>query len=102
MSVRRGGLYRNPPVGREFLVLSIDALNAAGTAIVAEVSDATWTGPRSMLTVPMAETDPHPGRLVLAWRVNWVRAERLGEHIGDVHPDTLHRVIAAVTAAIEP
>lgn len=98
----RRGQVRLTASGRAMAVLSIDALNAAGLAIVAEVADDTWTGPRSMLAVRLGEHDTPAGRIVLCWRVNWVAPSRLGEQIGVIGDDTLRRVVAAINAAIEP
>jgi hypothetical protein len=97
--VRRGGVHRVQPVAREFLVISIDTLNDSGTAIVVEVGDArAWSDYRNLLVVPFGGSD----RCALAWRVNYMRADRLGRPIDTVDADTLARVVAALTAAVEP
>lgn len=90
------------PVKRAFMVISVDALNRAGTVVVVEIDDSDYSGVRRMLAVPLGDTDPLAGRHVLAWRLNWLRADRLGEYIGQAHPDTVERVVAAAKAAIEP
>lgn len=100
--VHRGGIYRQPATGRRFLVVSVDALNAAGTAIVVEVAPESATGARGMLTVAIGEDQHAAGGWAFAWRINYVRVDRLGDFDRDVPPDTLARVITAITAAIEP
>ncbi|MEV0902872.1 hypothetical protein [Actinoplanes sp. NPDC049802] len=101
MSLRRGLVYRVPPVDREFLVISIDTLNEQGTAIVVEVTDdKAWSDSRNLLAVPFGPDDLPAGRSALAWRVNHLSAARLTDQVGGVGGGTLNRVIHATKAAI--
>lgn len=102
MTPRRGEIHAASVPGRAFLVISIEHLNTAGTCIVVEVGHDEFGGVRTMLAVPLADHDPLSGQFVLCWRLNWMRAERLGELIGEVRADTLDRVLSTVKAAIEP
>lgn len=101
----RGGIYTYSGIRRsEFLVLSVDALNMAGTVIVVELADEAPADARGLLAVQLTDADPQPGRWVLGWRINYARADRFdvsGGH-GVVSNDTLARVLRAVRSAIEP
>jgi mRNA-degrading endonuclease toxin of MazEF toxin-antitoxin module len=101
-NVHRGGIYRAAPFDRLFLVVSINNLNDAGTAIVVEVVDEPLTGLRSMLAIPLGDNEPVTGAWALSWRINFMNSGRLSNHVGDVQPDTLARVVSAINAAIEP
>jgi|GEM_PF-7124661 len=99
-SVKRGEVISHAVRERQFVVISCNALNNVGAVVVAEIAGVIPAGARGMLAVPLADTDPVPGA-VLAWRVNYLSAERLGESLGELSPDTLERVDAAVRAALE-
>lgn len=103
----RGGVY--PYLGglrrSRHLVVSIDALNRSGTAVVVEVVDEPPPEDlRSLLAVQLGPTDPSPGAWVLCWRVNFVNAERLdvGAGSAQVSAQTMDRVVRGVRAVIEP
>jgi hypothetical protein len=102
----RGGIYPYTGALRrsDFLVVSIDALNSAGTVIVLEVADDVLGDVRGLLATQLGEDDPLPGRWVLGWRVNYARADRFdvaGGH-GVVSAETMAKVLGSVRAAIEP
>ena len=103
----RGGIY--PYQGglrrTDFLVVSIDSLNNAGTVIVVEVADqAPPEDVRGLIAVQLTDDDPLPGRWVLCWRINYATAARFdvaGTH-GTVTGQTMTKVLAAMRSAIEP
>jgi hypothetical protein len=101
----RGGVYTYHGIRRsEFLVISVDMLNAAGTVIVLELSDRAPEDVRGLLAVQLGDAEPLPGRWVLCWRVNYASAERFdvaGCH-GVASTDTMARVLSALRSAIEP
>lgn len=102
----RGGIYRYQGIRRGyFLVVSIDALNRAGTTIVLEVTDqAPDIDLRALLAVQLTDADPTPGSWVLCWRVNYLAASRLElDHtLGQVSAETMERVVRALHAVTEP
>ena len=102
----RGGIYPYTGTLRrtDFLVVSIDALNSAGTVIVLEVAEDVLGDVRGLLATQLGDRDPLPGRWVLGWRVNYARADRfdVGARHGVVSPDTMAKVLSTVRAAIEP
>jgi hypothetical protein len=101
--IARGDMvaYKTAMGVRHLVVLSIDSLTAAGTAIVVEADDRDpISGLQSLLTVPLM-----PGWHAKAWRMNYMSAERLttgGEVIATISAEQLARIVAAVNAAIEP
>jgi hypothetical protein len=102
----RGGIY--PYQGNirrsDFLVISIDALNAAGTVLVAEVSETAPEDLRGLLAVQLGDGDACAGSWVLCWRLNYATASRFdvaGGH-GRVSDGTLAAVVAGIRAVIEP
>jgi hypothetical protein len=101
----RGGVYTYNGIRRsEFLVISIDVLNAAGTVIVLEVTDRAPDDARGLLAVQFGEADPLTARWVACWRVNYAAAERFdvaGCH-GVASVETMTRVVGALRSAIEP
>lgn len=103
----RGGVYTYQGALRrsEFLVVSIDSLNGAGTVIVAEVTDQEPPEDvRGLLAVQLTDQDPLPGRWVLCWRINYAAAARFdvaGSH-GTATAQTMTNVLGAVRSAIEP
>jgi mRNA-degrading endonuclease toxin of MazEF toxin-antitoxin module len=102
----RGGIYPYHGIRRGlFLVVSLDALNRAGTAIVVELADeAPTTDMRALLAVQLTDADAMPGSWVLCWHVNYLRVDRLAiaESPGQVSPETMDRVVGAIRAIIEP
>ena len=104
--VRRGVYSYQGAIRRsEFLVVSIDSLNTAGTVIVLEVSpEEPPEDLRGLLAVQLTDADPLPGHWVLCWRINYAAAARFdvaGTH-GTVTEQTMTKVLAAVRSAIEP
>ncbi len=102
----RGGVYTYSGLRRsEFLVVSIDALNQAGTVIVAEIADHAPEDVRGLLAVELGNDDPLPGRWVLCWRLNYANAARFdtagGGH-GTATERTMTAVDDAIRSAIEP
>lgn len=102
----RGGIYPYQGIRRgQFLVVSVDALNRAGTSVVVEVSDGTPSSDlRGLLAVQLTDADPLPGRWVLCWHLNYLSAGRLEADAspGQVSPQTLERVVSAIRAVVEP
>lgn len=102
----RGGIYPYQGIRRgHFLVLSLNALNRAGTTVVVEVtSDEPASDLRSLLAVRLSDDDPMPGSWALCWHLNYLRADRLEVEAsaGQVTAATLDRVVGAVHAVIEP
>lgn len=98
--MKRGEVISHAVRDRRFVVVSCNALNNVGTVIAAEIADSVPAGTQGMLAVLLTDADPVPGA-VLAWRVNYVSAQRLGESLGELSPDTLERVDMAVRAALE-
>ena len=97
----RGGIYPYRGALRQtnFLVVSIDALNQAGTVIVTEVTDDAPSDVRGLLAVQLPDGEPLAGSWVLGWRINYATAARFdvdGCH-GIVGPDTMRAVLAAIT-----
>ena len=101
MTVMRGGVYRHTKFGRHFLVVSTAALNTNGAAIVVEVDDEAPSDVRGMFVVRFGADDPLPGAVVLCWRLNWMAAERLGDHRGDVDEATMEAVEMAVRSTMD-
>jgi mRNA-degrading endonuclease toxin of MazEF toxin-antitoxin module len=101
----RGGVYPYHGIRRgHFLVVSLDALNRAGTAIVAEISgDVPTTDTRALLAIRLADADPLPGSWVLCWHLNYLRTDRLNsaKSPGQVSPETMERVVGAIRAIVE-
>lgn len=101
----RGGVYTYHGIRRsEFVVLSINALNAAGTVVVAEITPEAPEDLRGLLAVQLTDADPLPGQWVLCWRINYASAGRFdlaGCH-GKVSAGTMAKVVSAVRSAIEP
>jgi len=101
----RGGVYTYLGIRRsEFIVVSVDALNAAGTVIVLEVTDRVPEDVRGLLAVELTAADPLPGRWVLCWRINYAAAERFdvaGCH-GIATEETMTKILSSVRSAIEP
>jgi len=102
----RGGVYPYAGIRRhDFLVISVDSLNAGGTVQVAEISEQTPpVDLRALLAVQLGADDPLSGSWVLCWRLNYASAGRFdvaGGH-GRVSAQTLDKVINAIRAAIEP
>lgn len=101
----RGGVYTYHGIRRsEFLVISVDALNAAGTVIVLEITDRAPDDARGLLAVQLGSADPLPEQWVLCWRVNYASAGRFdvaGCH-GIASAETMTRVLGSLRAAIEP
>lgn len=103
----RGGIYPYQGALRrtDFVVVSIDSLNTAGTVIVLEVTDQPPPEDvRGLIAVQLTADDPLPGRWVLCWRINYASARRfdIAAGYGILTTATLTRVIAAVRSAIEP
>jgi mRNA-degrading endonuclease toxin of MazEF toxin-antitoxin module len=98
--VRRGDIYTHATFPRQFVVVSTDRLTHAGTAIVAEIHPDVPTGTRGMLAVPLTEQDPLRGA-VLAWRVNYLAADRLGEHLGRLSAETIEVMDMALRTAMD-
>ncbi|MEV6350256.1 type II toxin-antitoxin system PemK/MazF family toxin [Actinoplanes sp. NPDC051851] len=101
----RGGVYTYQGIRRsEFLVISVNSLNAAGTVIVLEITEDPPGDVRGLLAVQLGNSDPLPGRWVLCWRVNYAAATRFdvaGCH-GVASSETMTRVLGALRSAIEP
>lgn len=105
MSLRRGDIHAYRVAGRtrHLLVVSVDALTAAGTAIVVEVVDRIdISGLQELLTVPLAA--PFDGWYAKAWHLNFMSSDRLasGQRVGAVDAATLAQITAAIKAAVEP
>jgi mRNA-degrading endonuclease toxin of MazEF toxin-antitoxin module len=98
--VRRGEVYAHAAFPRQFVVVSTDRLTETGTAIVAEIHPEVPAGTRGMLAVTLGDNDPIPGA-VLAWRVNWLIADRLGEHLGRLSETTMEVVDMALRTALD-
>ncbi|MGH3545951.1 MAG: type II toxin-antitoxin system PemK/MazF family toxin [Mycobacteriales bacterium] len=98
--MRRGEVVSHPVRDRRFVIVSCNALNNVGTVVVAEVSDTVPEGTRGMLAVPLTESDPVSGA-VLAWRINYLAVQRLGDSLGQLSSQTLERVDVAIRAALE-
>lgn len=101
----RGGVYPYLGIRRsEFIVISVDSLNEAGTVIVLEVKDEAPNDVRGLLAVQLGEADPLPGQWVLCWRINYAAAERFdmaGCH-GVATGETMTKILASIRSAIEP
>ncbi|GIG71025.1 type II toxin-antitoxin system PemK/MazF family toxin [Phytomonospora endophytica] len=100
MTVKRGGVYRHAAFDRRFVVVSTDPLNEHGTVIVAEIDAEPPAGIRGMLAVRLGEDDPVPGA-ILAWRVNWLAAERLGAYDGQVCRASMEALDMALRTAMD-
>jgi mRNA-degrading endonuclease toxin of MazEF toxin-antitoxin module len=98
--VKRGDVYAHATLTRQFVIVSTDRLTEAGTAIVAEVHPEVPAGMRGMLAVTLGPDDPLPGA-VLAWRVNYVAASRLGKHLGRLSESTMEVVSMALRTAMD-
>lgn len=101
----RGGVYPYVGIRRsDFLVISLDSLNSAGTVVVVEVAGDAPEDVRALLAVQLGPDDPLPGRWVLCWRINYAAASRfdLPGGYGQVSAATLAAVVAGVRATIEP
>jgi mRNA-degrading endonuclease toxin of MazEF toxin-antitoxin module len=98
--VRRGDVYAHATFDRHFVIVSTDRLTEIGTAMVAEIFPKSPAGTRGLLAVTLGEDDPVPGA-VLAWRVNYVAADRLGEHLGRLSGATMEVVDMALRTAMD-
>jgi mRNA-degrading endonuclease toxin of MazEF toxin-antitoxin module len=98
--VKRGDVYAHATFPRRFAVISCDELTDLGTAVVVEIVPAVPIGMRGMLAVALRDDDPISGA-VLAWRVNYVVADRLGEHLGQLSPATMEIVEMALRASMD-
>lgn len=103
---RRGGIYAYAGARPlRVLVVSIDPLNAGGTAVVCEVAEEPPVADvRALLAVQLNGGDPYTGRWVLAWRLNFMGASRLDLSGGHqiVSSETMIRVVGAIGAVISP
>jgi mRNA-degrading endonuclease toxin of MazEF toxin-antitoxin module len=98
--VKRGEVYRHTTLPRLFVVVSCDELTELGTAIVAEIAPEVPAGMRGMLAVTLRDDDPVAGA-VLAWRVNYMTAARLGEYVGMLTDPTMEVVGMSVRTAMD-
>lgn len=98
--MRRGDVFNHAQFDRQFVIVSTDRLTEAGTAIVVEISPEVPAGTRGMLAVALADTEPAHGA-VLAWRVNYVKAERLGKHLGSLSAESMDMVDMALRTAMD-
>ncbi|MGH3740485.1 MAG: type II toxin-antitoxin system PemK/MazF family toxin [Micromonosporaceae bacterium] len=100
----RGGVYSYLGVRRgEFVVVSLDALNRAGTVIVCEISEQAPDDVRRLLAVQLEERDPLAGNWVLCWRLNYAAAARFDvPGHGVVSDETMRRIVSSVQSVIDP
>jgi mRNA-degrading endonuclease toxin of MazEF toxin-antitoxin module len=82
------------------VIISTDRLTEVGTAIVAEIHPQVPAGTRGMLAVTLGPNDPVDGA-VLAWRINWLAADRLGEHLGRLNDATMEVIDMALRTALD-
>jgi len=100
--VKRGDVYAHTTLPRRFVVLSADELTEHGTAVVVELAPAAPPGTRGVLAVRLSREDKVPdGGAVLAWRVNYLPAIRLGPHLGRLSDRTMDSVSIALRAALD-
>lgn len=98
--MRRGDVHAHAQFDRNFVVVSTDILTEAGTVIVAEIAPEAPAGTRGMLAIALEDTEPVTGA-VLAWRVNYMKAERLGKHLGTLSPHAMDMVGMALRTAMD-
>ncbi|MDG4792093.1 type II toxin-antitoxin system PemK/MazF family toxin [Micromonospora sp. WMMD1102] len=98
--MRRGDVYSHATFDRQFVIVSTDRLTESGTVIVVEISPEVPAGTRGMLAVALTDTEPVHGA-VLAWRVNYVKAERLGKHLGALSAEAIDMVDMALRTAMD-
>lgn len=98
--VRRGEVYAHATFDRRLAVVSCDELTELGTAVVVEIAPEVPAGMRGMLAVALGQGDPVPGA-VLAWRVNYVTADRLGRRLGRLSEATMDVVDMALRTAMD-
>jgi mRNA-degrading endonuclease toxin of MazEF toxin-antitoxin module len=98
--MKRGAVYRHAAFPRQFVVISCDELTDLGTAIVAEIVPEVPIGMHGMLAVALRDDDPIHGA-VLAWRVNYVTAARLGDYVGQLTEQTMETVAMSVRTAMD-
>nr|MDT0660876.1 type II toxin-antitoxin system PemK/MazF family toxin [Micromonospora sp. DSM 115978] len=98
--MRRGEVYSHAQFDRQFVIVSTDRLTESGTAIVVEISPEVPAGTRGMLAVALPATES-VGGAVLAWRVNYVKADRLGKHLGAMSPESMDMIDMALRTAMD-
>jgi mRNA-degrading endonuclease toxin of MazEF toxin-antitoxin module len=98
--VRRGEVYTHASFDRRLAVVSCDELTDLGTAVVVEVATEVPVGMRGMLAVGLTDRDP-VGGAVLAWRINYVTADRLGTCLGRLSEETMDVVDMALRTAMD-
>lgn len=99
--MRRGDVYAHRAYDRHFVIVATDRLTEAGTAIVAEVHPSVPEGTRGMLAVSLSPGEDGLAGAVLAWRVNYVVASRLGDRIGRLSDGTMEVVDMALRTAMD-
>jgi mRNA-degrading endonuclease toxin of MazEF toxin-antitoxin module len=98
--VRRGEVYAHASFPRRFAVVSTDRIGESGTVVVAEIVPEAVGGVLAMFAVTLGAADPVPGT-VLAWRLNYLAAGRLGRHLGQLSQATMDIVDIALRTALE-
>jgi mRNA-degrading endonuclease toxin of MazEF toxin-antitoxin module len=100
--VNRGDVWQHPLRGRQFVIVSTQRLIENGTVIVAEIANEVPSGTRGMLAVQLGEEDPATGA-VIAYRVNWQRADRMAEwkFVGQLSDATLDVVAMALRTSMD-
>lgn len=98
--MRRGDVYSHAQFDRQFVIVSTNLLTDTGTAIIVEIAPEAPAGTRGMLCVSLGEDEPIGGA-VLAWRVNYVKADRLGKHLGTLSTETMDVVAMALRTAMD-
>lgn len=98
--MRRGDVYAHAQFDRQFVIVSTDRLTEAGTAIIVELAPDAPSGTRGMLAITLPDSEPIAGT-VLAWRVNYVKTERLGKPQGRLSPETMDMVDMALRTAMD-
>lgn len=98
--MRRGDVYSHAQFDRHFVIVSTDLLTDTGTAIIVEIGPEAPAGTRGMLCVALGEDEPINGA-VLAWRVNYVKADRLGKHLGTLSSQTMDVVSMTLRTAMD-
>lgn len=102
--MRRGEVYLHATFPRRFVVVSATPLSELGTVITAEIVQDAAPGMFAMFTVTLTEADVDAGcgaGVVLGWRVNYTRADRLGAYVGRLSNTTMEQVDVALRAAME-
>ncbi|MFI5840856.1 type II toxin-antitoxin system PemK/MazF family toxin [Catenuloplanes sp. NPDC051500] len=97
--IRRGDIYRHR-LGRHFVVVSTARLNEVGTVIVAEIHDLVPSGMQGMLAIALGPAEPLTGA-VLAWRVNWLAGDRLGDPVGSLSSEAMEHLDMALRTAMD-